>query len=298
MSSAMTAVSTSRFARYAWVVLAYNILVILWGAFVRATGSGAGCGSHWPLCNGDVVPRAPDVATVIEFTHRLTSGLALVAVVVLAVWAFRIYPRGHRVRRAASWSLIIILIEALLGAGIVLLEYVEANQSWGRAAYLCAHLTNTLLLVSALALTAWLPRMGTEKRFWPLSGRFKAAFGVLLLSCVTGAIAALGDTVFPATSLTEGMRSEFAAEAPALLRLRLVHPVVAVGAAVYLFCVGFWLRRTAVSAQWVLVLTVTQTLAGAVNVVLLAPVWMQLLHLFLATLLWLSLLRLSLQSSR
>lgn len=293
----MTAHANPRFVRYAWAVLGYNLLVILWGAFVRATGSGAGCGSHWPLCNGEVVPRAPEVGTIIEFTHRLTSGLALLAVVALVVWAFRFYPKRHRVRRAAFWSLIIILIEALLGAGIVLLEYVEANQSWGRAAYLCAHLTNTLLLISALALTAWLPAAAPHQRFWPLSGRMKAAFVTTLLACTTGAIAALGDTVFPATSLADGIRAEFSADAPALLRLRLLHPVVAIAAGIYLFCVAFW-QRTIPAARAALALVVIQTLAGAVNVALLAPVWMQLFHLFLATLLWLSLLRLALQSSK
>lgn len=294
----MTAASTARFSRYAWAVLAYNLLVILWGAFVRATGSGAGCGSHWPLCNGVAVPRAPEIATVIEFTHRLTSGFALIAVLVLAIWAWRAFAKGHRARRAALWSLGLILIEALLGAGIVLLEYVEANQSWGRAAYLCAHLTNTLLLAGALALTAWYASAPPGQRLWPMTVRIKWAFAALLLSSITGAIAALGDTVFPATSLAEGIRSEFAADAPALLRLRLLHPVVAVAAAVYLCSVGFALRRAAASARWVLGLTVAQTAAGAINVVLLAPVWMQLFHLFLAVLLWLALLRLALQSSR
>lgn len=293
----MTAHASSRFTRFAWAVLGYNILVILWGAFVRATGSGAGCGSHWPLCNGEVLPRAPEIGTIIEFTHRLTSGLALVAVLVMMVWAFRIYPKRHRVRRAAFWAWIIILIEALLGAGIVLLEYVEANQSWGRAAYLCAHLTNTLLLVSALALTAWFSQSAQNLRFWPLPRRFFAAFCVLLLACTTGAIAALGDTVFPAESLAQGIRAEFSSDSPALLRLRLLHPVVAIGAAIYLFSIGY-LFRTAVAGRWVLALTVIQTIAGVVNVVLLAPVWMQLFHLFLAVLLWLALLRLSLQSSR
>lgn len=294
----MPAAATARFTRYAWVALAYNILVILWGAFVRATGSGAGCGSHWPLCNGVAVPRAPEIATVIEFTHRLTSGLALIAVLLLAIWAWRAFPKGHRTRRAALWSLGLILVEALLGAGIVLLEYVEANQSWGRAAYLSAHLTNTLLLVGALALTAWYASAPSAERLWPMTARMKWAFAAVLLSSITGAIAALGDTVFPATSLAHGIRAEFAADAPALLRLRLLHPVVAVAAALYLFVTGFALRRAAAAARWVLGLTVAQTVAGAVNVVLLAPVWMQLFHLFMALLLWLALLRLALQSSR
>lgn len=294
----MTAHAATRFAKFAWAVLFYTIAVILWGAFVRATGSGAGCGSHWPLCNGVAVPRAPEIATIIEFTHRLTSGLALIAVAGLYLWARRAFAAGHRARRAAWWSLVLILVEALLGAGIVLLEYVEANQSWGRAAYLCAHLTNTLLLVSAVALAGWFATAPAGWRLRPMAPRMRWAFAALLLSCITGAIAALGDTVFPATSLVDGFRSEFAADAPALLRLRLVHPVVAAAAAVYLFAVAFVMRGAAAAAKWVLALAVIQTAAGAINVLLLAPVWMQLLHLVLAVLLWLSLLRLALQSSR
>ena len=79
----------SRFARYGWGVLAFNLLVILWGAYVRASGSGAGCGAHWPLCNGEVIPRAPSVATLIEYSHRLTSGLALLGVLALLAWTWR-----------------------------------------------------------------------------------------------------------------------------------------------------------------------------------------------------------------
>ena len=88
-------------ARFAWGVLAINIVVILWGAFVRASGSGAGCGSHWPLCNGEVVPVAVQVQTVIEFTHRVTSGTAFLLVIGLLVWARRAFPVGHQVRAAA-----------------------------------------------------------------------------------------------------------------------------------------------------------------------------------------------------
>jgi heme A synthase len=95
--------------------------VILWGAFVRATGSGAGCGSHWPLCNGELVPRAPQVETVIEFIHRATSGLAFLLVLGLFVLAWRVYPKGDLVRRAAALSFLFIVTEALVGAGLVLL---------------------------------------------------------------------------------------------------------------------------------------------------------------------------------
>ena len=90
------------FARYAWAVLAYNVAVVLWGALVRVTGSGAGCGNHWPLCNGMAAPLSPSAATAIEFTHRMMSGLDAFLVLGLLVWAFRSFPRRHAVRLGAA----------------------------------------------------------------------------------------------------------------------------------------------------------------------------------------------------
>src|SRR5512146_1869905 len=92
--------SLSRFAKFSWGVLGYNVFVILFGAYVRATGSGAGCGAHWPLCNGVVIPHPQRIETIIEFTHRLTSGLTLVLVAALVIWAWRKYPKGSLLR----WS--------------------------------------------------------------------------------------------------------------------------------------------------------------------------------------------------
>ncbi len=296
----MTSLSMTRFSRYAWAVVAWNLLVIVWGAAVRATGSGAGCGSHWPLCNGAVVPRAPELATIIEFAHRATSGLALLAVIGLVLFAWRVFPKGHLARKASVISLVFILIEALLGAGLVLLEYVEQNKSLGRAVYLSAHLTNTLLLVAALVSSAWLgrkasPRLGPARRKW------MAALLVTLAAGISGAVAALGDTVFPSTSMAEGMKAEFAGGAHALLRLRLIHPLVALLAGAYLAWLGLHTFRTGLSASMrragtgLALLVGIQTAAGAANVWLLAPVWLQLVHLFLANLIWIVLVLITLE---
>lgn len=286
-----------RYTRFAWAVLGWNFLVILWGAFVRATGSGAGCGSHWPLCNGEVIPPSPTVATMIELTHRLTSGLALVGVVALVWFARRLFPGGHAVRAWAWASLGFIVVEALLGAGLVLLEYVEQNASAGRAVYLCAHLTNTFLLLAALGGTAWHSMTEGRWRYGSVSGWMKAALAAVLLSSVTGAIAALGDTVFPAVSMLEGIRQEFSPDSPALLRLRLMHPVASVAAAVVVLVAVFHgargrLQRAAAA------LVMIQLAAGAVNVLLLAPEWMQILHLALAASLWLLVFAATLPSLR
>jgi heme A synthase len=286
-------------------VLIYNIAVVLWGALVRATGAGAGCGSHWPLCNGEVVPRSPQLTTMIEFTHRITSGLALLGVLGLLIWAYRRFPSGHRVRKYALLSLVFILVEALLGAGLVLLEYVDQNRSAGRAVYLSAHLANTQVLLAMLALTAWYARPQTAPaaahRLRPL---LAGALPVLLIVGISGAIAALGDTLFPATSFSEGVRQEMSETAHFLLRLRVFHPALAVLSAVYVSFAALKVLKARPSAlvvrlAWMMWgLMAVQLVAGAVNVALLAPVWMQIVHLLLADVLWVVLVLLVVEGSR
>jgi heme a synthase len=286
----------ANFTRFAWGVLAWNVLVVLWGAFVRASGSGAGCGSHWPLCNGEVVPVAPRIETIIEFTHRLMSGVALVGVGALWLWSRRSFARSDRARKMALASVVFLITEALLGAGLVLFNYVDKDQSVGRAFYLSLHLANTLLLLGALALTAWFSREAA-----PLAGRRSplvvAALPIAILVSMTGAIAALGDTLFPATSLAEGLRQDLSGAASLLLRLRVLHPVLAILGAVY-FAVGsitVLRARHSRLAIYVLVLAFAQLAAGAINVLLLAPVWMQITHLLLADSLWIALVLLAVE---
>ncbi len=276
-----------KFAIYAWAVLAYNIGVVLWGAFVRATGSGAGCGNHWPTCNGDVVPRAPQLATIIEYTHRATSGIALMAVVGLVIWAFRAFPRGHRVRLGAVLSGAFILSEALIGAGLVLFEHVAKNASTARAFSLSIHLINTFALLAVLALTAWWASGGAPlKRVQWLPA---AALAGLIISGVSGAITALGDTLFPAKSLAAGLAQDFSPAAHLFVRLRVFHPFIAVAAAALLvFAVARTMPRSNRLGIAVIGMTAIQLLLGALNLVLLAPVAMQLIHLFTADLLWIA----------
>ena len=284
-----TPTSVRWFARYAWSVLGYNVAVVLWGAFVRATGAGAGCGKHWPLCNGEMLPRSPSLNTIIEFTHRVTSGIDLVLVALLVVWAFRVFPRRHAVRQGAALSGVFLISEALLGASLVLLEHVAKNQSSARAYSLSAHLVNTLTLLACLTLTAW---WTTRKAPLPAGGRalWMAAFslGTVMILGVSGAIAALGDTLFPAPSLAEAWVRDFDPAASIFL-----HPAIAALA-------GTWLAIYAVTTAgrrrdlrpraWLLLgLVAGQIVAGVANLLLSAPVWMQLVHLLLADALWISL---------
>jgi cytochrome c oxidase assembly protein subunit 15 len=288
--------------RFAWVVLAVNLGVILWGSVVRATGSGAGCGNHWPLCNGEVVPRAPELATRIEFSHRATSGLALILVAVLAVAVWRATAPGQPARRAAIASLVLILTEAAVGAGLVLFELVADNRSMARALFMGAHLVNTFFLLAALALTAHIlggapaPRLqGAGRRALP----FFAALATLLLVGSSGAVAALGDTLFPSRTLAEALAQDLSATSHVLIRLRVLHPALAMLFALGLFALAAPLAAepsTPAAGRWAracLALVVAQSLAGFLNVALLAPVWLQVVHLLLADLLWISLVLLA-----
>lgn len=292
----------SRFALYAWAILGFNLLVILWGAYVRASGSGAGCGSHWPLCNGEVMPRARGVETLIELTHRTTSGIALLLVAGLLLWAFRAFPRRHTVRLGAALSIFFIITEALIGAGLVLFGFVAKNDSIGRAIYLSIHLVNTFLLLAALALTAWWASGGKSLKLRG-QGTLLLVLGASLLGAlilgVSGAVTALGDTLFPAATLAGGWRDDFSPTAHILLRLRVLHPLIAVIVSLLLIFAarlsvterpGQMTKRLA----WALVLLIIIELcAGLINLLLLAPIPMQIVHLLLADLVWTALVLLT-----
>lgn len=289
-----TSTGANRFPAFAWSVLAYNLLVILWGALVRATSSGAGCGGHWPLCNGEVLPQALETATRIEFTHRVMSGVALGSVVALFVWARKAYEPGHTARRWAGWALVFMVTEALLGAALVLFGFVAKDQSIGRIVSLSLHLVNTFALLAAMALTAWWSnRAAPSSRV--NSPQVTIGLVSVVLVAVAGAITALGDTLFPAASLAAGIAADFSAEASFLVRLRVIHPALAVVSALYLVFMAFPEFRARRSGSLknlsaaVLGLVALQLVAGVVNLALRAPLAMQLIHLLIADLLWIAL---------
>ncbi len=286
-----------RFARFARVLLAYNIPVILWGAYVRISFSGDGCGANWPFCNGQAIPQHMSAPTLIEYTHRMMTSLDVTGALALCAWAFVAFPRKHAVRLYSLLSLLFLFVEALLGAGLVLLRLVAKDQSAGRALYLSAHLTNTMLLLAALTATVWLAGANIHRVRWRSApNALVGALGVAMLVSVTGAVAALGDTLFPASSLAAGMQQDFSSASSLLLRLRLFHPLIAVAGAAYIVWTASQAMRRSVSeggrsaAARVITVAVFQVAAGAVNLTLLAPVWMQLFHLFLADLLWIFLI--------
>lgn len=291
------------YARFAWATLFFTLFVILWGAFVRATGSGAGCGSHWPLCNGEVVPHSPAWATVIEFGHRLTSGLSLLLVVGLWWGARSRFDRAAPVRRAAAWSLFFMVTEALIGAGLVLFEYVADDARIARGFWVAGHLLNTFFLVAAMtACAGWASGLNRPQ----LAGRgglvaaLAAASAGLLVLGVSGAVTALGDTLFPATTFAEAKAATFSDTAHLFVRLRIWHPTLAlaVGGLIGVAAAAAWTNRPTAdvrqAATWVVGLYAAELLVGLANVWWLAPVWIQIVHLLLADLVWIGLVLLGL----
>ncbi len=292
----MSGSSHRRLVAFAWLVLAYNVGVILWGAYVRATGSGAGCGEHWPLCNGVVIPRSPSTATIVEFSHRLTSGLALLAVVALLGWVRRACAPGHPARTGAALTVFFMLTEAAVGAGLVLFQLVADNATMARAMFMAVHLLNTFVLLACLALTAWWLGGAAPPRLREHRGEalaIAALLAGLLLTGTSGAVAALGDTLFPDGSLAAALAADLSATSHFLIRLRLLHPAIAViVSAALVFAAGRLARGGGVVAarlaRTVGVLSVVQLALGALNVALLAPIWMQLVHLLVADGLWIA----------
>ncbi len=297
-TQAKTAQPSSALRRFAWGVLAYNIAVIVYGSAVRATGSGAGCGDHWPLCNGTLVQHHPAVATLIEFAHRATSGVDLLCVLALFFWTFAATPRRHAARACAVAVLILTVNEALLGALLVLLGHTAQDTSPARAVYLALHLTNTLLLLAALTLTAHFLSRGNGAMRDSITLRSPAlaitGLTATLLVGVTGSLAALGDTLYPAHNLAAAFAQDFAPGSSWLLRIRWVHPAASAIAAAFIVWLVYrtWKRVDRSDrpiALAVVLLLGLQILLGIADVTLLAPTWLQMSHLLGADLLWIAL---------
>lgn len=290
------------FETWALSLLGLTVLVILWGAFVRVTGSGAGCADHWPLCNGEFVPRSPRLETVIELTHRVTSGLSGLLSVAVYWRSRRDFAPGSGVRRAAGVGLMLMIFEGAIGAALVKLGLVAKDSSPLRALVVGLHLGNTFLLLAAQMVTWLLARGQPVPRLRGRTG-WALALGAALLAMLglgaTGAITALGDTLFPARSLSEGLRDDLAPGAHFLVRLRVWHPLLAVLTGAAVVYMAQQLRAAmpgAHVATWALRLTVLfalQLAVGALNLVLLAPAVIQIAHLLLADLTWLALVALT-----
>jgi len=291
-----------RVARFATGLLVYTILVILFGAFLRASVSGDGCGMHWPLCNGEILPSLANAKSVLEYTHRLTSGILLPLVIALWLWTRRVTPAGHPARGATLGVIVFTITEALIGAALVLGGFVAKNDSVARALWMCAHLVNTFILLAFFALSVCYLSDAKPIR-WKSQGEVGwlvvlSLIGVLGLA-VTGAITALGDMLYPVGPLTGDAISQMSPTAHFLQRLRLLHPLIAVSIGLFITLAASYLayRRPLEDvrrySRLLVLIFCVQLGVGLLNLALSAPYWMQLLHLLLADVVWIVLILLA-----
>ncbi|MEO6775863.1 MAG: COX15/CtaA family protein [Kofleriaceae bacterium] len=291
--------SPRRFRLFAYAVLCVNLAVICWGAYVRSSGSGAGCGNHWPLCKQ---AAGSGEHHLIELLHRLTTGAAGVLVAVLVVIAFRSFARGAPVRKAATAAALTYVLEALIGAAIVKLGLVAYDPSIAHALAVAIHFVNTLVLLASLALVAWFaetPGPVQLRSRGTLSRLLAATIGAILLLAMTGAVAALADLIFPVDSFREGLQRDFSAGAATLLRLRMIHPVLAVVVSLLIVATyrvasrGAGGPHTPLLARWLGVCFLVQVALGLLNLGFAAPTILQMLHLLGADATWISLILLA-----
>ncbi len=321
----MAVPNTKSLQKFVLFCLGYTQLVILWGAWVRISKSGAGCGEHWPFCHGKVIPWEATLATWIEFSHRLTSGLYGLLIIGLLIWIKKSLPKGHPATRVAWAVLFFTFTEALIGAKLVLFGLVADNASLWRAFVMALHQINSLLLTGSITLTwFWLLRGGSEGLMNPLAqkaqtsgarlrlrselafeqgdslnpqtvcrsqrSRWFAVLAVMLIA-VTGSLAALSNTLFPSESLLEGFAQDFTHEGPLLLKLRVLHPVLAIFIGAVLI---YWAWQQSeklhglaqVYARRLMKILIGAILFGIGTLLFLSPLWMKLTHLLIAHILW------------
>jgi heme A synthase len=297
-------VKTSKFGKFAWAVLGYNLIVILWGVFLRASLSGDGCGEHWLTCSGEFIPSAPQLKTQIEFFHRVTSSLAGLLVIGLVIAAIVRY-RGDRsalnkrLIKLSLLSLFFIIIEGIVGGLLVLTGNTAANWTPQRPFWMAAHLINTFTLVAVLTLTARAASGRAKLRFADVPPKTVwllviAVLGIFLTG-MSGSIAALSSMLFPSSTLAEGIAKDFSATSHYILRLRVFHPILSVATGLYLIFIGGWFKSRSGGdenvtrwANYMSLLVLVQFISGGVTILTLAPIVMQLVHLLLADLVWIA----------
>ncbi|MBS1717674.1 MAG: protoheme IX farnesyltransferase [Armatimonadetes bacterium] len=293
-----------KFHLFAWIVLLYNVGVVAWGAYVRATFSGDGCGDHWPDCGGQVIPTNATLTRIIEFSHRASSGVALILVVALALFAITKLPKFHQARKAAIGALFFTVTEALLGAGLVLFKLVAHNDSVYRAVAMCSHLTNTFILLACLTMAALLsvPDVTIRRREQGAAPYLLGLGAFLLLALgMSGALSALGHMLKPTDNV---LATAMAPGAHYLNRLQPLHPLISVSVFLYLLLMSGMLihlrpsPHVKAAAQWTMLIYTLQLSLGLVNIAIQAPVWMQLVHLMAADAVWIAFVSLATAAMR
>lgn len=268
------------------ILLIYTFFVIVWGAFVRASGSGDGCGTHWPSCEGAYLLDNASTAKIIEYTHRATSGIYGIFVLLLSFWTIFSKKTSSLTKSLSAGVLFFTIAEALIGAKLVLSGLVGSNTSIDRAFVMMIHLSNTLILVACnvgVIFCLDYPKLRIKDVLTPSLKAWGPIAILFFLTGSSGAIAALGDTLYPSANLMEGFAMDFSLDSPLIVQLRSLHPIFA-------FTLTFlvlWFTNPQNNLGLALIsVALIALVLGLINLVLLAPVYMQLIHLTVALSFW------------
>ncbi len=103
--------------------------LLLGGALVTKTDSGDGCGSSWPLCNGELFPSVITTELIIEISHRITTVLVSFLILAFVYYSWKLLGHLWEIKFLSILSIAFIVIQSLIGA---------ANVVWGQSDFFLA----------------------------------------------------------------------------------------------------------------------------------------------------------------
>ena len=283
---------------YAKLGLFLSIVSILAGAFVRATGSGDGCGATWPTCKGRIIPALTDTSELIEFSHRSVSGLLLVVTLIIFSKT-RKFQKGSLVKSVTNYLTFFVIFEAIIGAIIVLFEWVGLNSSLPRIVAVPIHLVNTFGLLGCYAILYKIVEDDLKEIKSIFNKNFILISLLFLLSGATGSITALADALFPSASFIEGFLEDFDKTSEALTRLRILHPIISSALSVVLYVYSTRInKKYGVNVKLLKTFVIVAVLLGVFNVISNIVLPLSILHLAIADFLWISYIYVSIDLSK
>ena len=283
---------------YAKAGLLLSIASILAGAFVRATGSGDGCGATWPTCKGKIIPALSDTSELIEFSHRSVSGVLLVVTLIIFAKT-RKFQKDSLVRTVTNYLTFFVIFEALIGAVIVLFEWVGLNSSLPRIIAVPIHLVNTFGLLGSYAILYKILQDDLQNIKNMFNKNFLLISSLFLLSGATGSITALADVLFPSASFVEGFLADFDRTSEVLTRLRILHPIISSTLSIVLYVYATGIRKKYnVGVKPLQILILIAVFLGVINVLSNIVLPLSILHLAIADFLWISYIYVSIDLSK
>ena len=283
---------------YAKAGLLLSIASILAGAFVRATGSGDGCGATWPTCKGKIIPSLSDTSELIEFSHRSVSGVLLIVTLIIFAKT-RKFQKDSLVRTVTNYLTFFVIFEALIGAVIVIFEWVGLNSSLPRIIAVPIHLVNTFGLLGSYAILYKILQDDLQNIKNMFNKNFLLISSLFLLSGATGSITALADVLFPSTSFVEGFLADFDRTSEVLTRLRILHPIISSTLSIVLYVYATGIRKKYnVGVKPLRILILIAVFLGVINVLSNIVLPLSILHLAIADFLWISYIYVSIDLSK